>query len=394
MKGWILFNGNIRTDVDFVYRHADRMLLGQHADATVRQWRKVLLVTAAWEAREYAEGHVKEALFRIGIPSRVEGGCEQNIQNLSVYHDFVRFMQMEPEIQRAHSERQTLIRKTKEFYRRKNGSFLGLLRDQTSYVKELYPGMTLARILAHDVSPHRGRLQRLDDRELLLHYCAGDVQDTLRKIVENDDAMVRICHEIEAYFRDRSRVDENPHFIEMRDALRQRLFAANSIMVFGGNLSALLSCLQFFRLHDMFQEALWRGTSYYSVSAGSMVLAEKIIIYDDFWGDGQVRPRKEFEFFDNGLNLVTQMTLFPHCMDRIQTDDPDNLAYLAHRFSRGPCIGLNEESFLLVEPFYDAQAGITRDRFLSVGEQDGVYVFDRSGSKACRRRGEEVISGC
>jgi hypothetical protein len=69
-------------------------------------------------------------------------------------------------------------------------------------------------------------------------------------------------------------------------------------------------------------------------------------------------------------------------MDRIHTDDPDNLAYLARRFSAQLCAGLNEESFLLV----DFAAGVAR----SVGKGDGVYVFGRDGVKRRYDAGEVV----
>lgn len=390
MKGWILFNGNIRLDVDFVYRYADRINASHHVDPDVRAWRKVLLVTAAWQSNEFQEQHVKDALYRVGIPTRLMGGHEQNIQNLSVYHEFKQFLSDEPAIARAFRESSDVIVRTKEFYRRKNSEFLRILRETVKHVHELFPRTSLAEILAYDVLHKRERLRRLDDRGLLFHYCCQDVQDTLAKIVENDDAMIRICHEIEAYFRDRSRLDENPRFIAVRDRLRGRVLSANSIMVFGGNLTVLLSCLRFFRLRDAFHEALFRGTNYYSVSAGSMALAEKIIIYDDFWGDGKVGGRKEFEFFDNGLGLVSKVTLFPHCMDRIQTDDADNLAYLANRFSTTPCVGLNEDSFLLAESFEDHAMGCVRERYVSVGEKDGIYVFDRMGNKSRKDLGQEV----
>lgn len=390
MKGWIVLNGNIVVDVDIVRQYADRILESHHVDEAVRQWRKVLLITAAWKKDEYKETHVKEALTRIGIPSRYEGGFDQNLQNLAVYHEFNRLRAADPALYRQYHEKQEVIIKTKEFYRRKNNDFLRILREQTAYVKEMYPDATLAGILAYDVMRHQGDLPRFSERELLYHYYCQDIQDTLRTIVDNDEKMVRLCREIERYFRARSRVDEHPLFIRIRDELTQRILSANSIFIFGGHVGVLLNRLHFFRLHNVFREALHRGTNFYAVSAGSVVLAEKLILFDDFWGDEETRPRKEFEFFDNGLGLVDKLTVFPHCRDRIQTDDPDNLAYLAHRFSSGPCVGLNEESFLLVEPYLDEQTGRVRDRFVSSGAGDGVYVFDRSGRKLRRDKGELI----
>jgi hypothetical protein len=390
MKGWIVLNGNIVMDADVVYRNADRILQSHHVDETVRRWRKVLLITAAWKKDEYKETHIKEALSRIGIPSRVEGGYDQNIQNLAVYHEFNRLRADDPELYRQYHEKQEVVIKTKEFYRRKNSDFLRILREQTAYVKEMYPEATMADILAYDVARHQSVLPSFNERELLHHYYCEDIQDTLRAIVDNDEKMVRLCREIERYFRARSRVDEHPLFIRIRDELTRRILSANSIFIFGGHVGVLLNRLHFFRLHNVLREALQRGTNFYTVSAGSVVLSEKLILFDDFWGEGEERSRKEFEFYDNGLGLVTRITVFPHCRDRIQTDDPDNLAYLARRFSSGPCVGLNEESFLLLEPYQDEQTGRTRERYISCGEGDGVYVFDRDGRKIRRDFGEQI----
>ena len=390
MKGWILFNGNIRFDVDFVHRQRERLLRSQHVDDEVRNWRKVLLVTAAWQQAEFEESHLKEAIEEIGIPSRFEGGFDRNVQNLALYHEFERLKERAPEIYVLYHEKQEVVIRSKAFYRRKNDEYVAMLRDQTRLIRETFPGTALADILAYDVQHHQSELSHFSPGEVLFHYCCKDVQDTMASIRANDARMLEVCDEIEHYFRQRSRVDEHPLYIATRSTLRERILSANSIFLFGGNLPVLLNRLQFFRLRDVFHEALHRGTNFYTVSAGSMVLAEKIIVFDDFWGEEGSDRRKEFEFFDRGLGLVSKIALFPHCMDRIQTDDPDNLSYLAHRFSSGPCVGLNQDSFLLVETMTDEETGGVRERFLSIGERDGVYVFDRSGRKVCRRKGEEL----
>jgi hypothetical protein len=80
------------------------------------------------------------------------------------------------------------------------------------------------------------------------------------------------------------------------------------------------------------------------MSAGAMVLCERVIVYDDL-----AATRRDFQLYDRGLALVRDIQLFPHCTERIQTDDPDNLAYLARRFRHHACVGLNQRSFLLFE---------------------------------------------
>jgi hypothetical protein len=124
---------------------------------------------------------------------------------------------------------------------------------------------------------------------------------------------------------------------------------------------------------------LRRGATFFSISAGALVLCEHVVIYDNFSPDP---ARREFRLYDRGLGLVSGLQILPHCMDRIHTDDPDNLAYLARRFSSTHCVGLNEESFLLVEP--------GRPSATAVGHHDGVFVFGPDGIKRRYAFGEAI----
>ena len=140
-----------------------------------------------------------------------------------------------------------------------------------------------------------------------------------------------------------------------------------------------------FKLKGALEEALNRGTNFYAVSAGTALLCNSIILYDDYAEARRIG--RDFEFFDTGFGIVSSIQVFPHCMDRIKTDDPDNLAYLAHRFPSGACLGMNQESYLLREMVPDG-TGQEQERFTSVGDKDGVYVFDPSGRKVVKRKGE------
>src|SRR5262249_52548741 len=120
-----------------------------------------------------------------------------------------------------------------------------------------------------------------------------------------------------------------------------------------------------------------RGTQIVAMSAGAMVLCDRVIVYDD-----HAETPRDFQLFDRGLGLVRELQLFPHCMERIQTDDRDNLAYLARRFRHRVCVGLNQRSFLELD--------LAAKRATSVGPDDAVYVFDPSGEKACYRAGEAL----
>lgn len=245
----------------------------------------------------------------------------------------------------------------------------------------------MGRVLAYPVQARRRDLSSFSPRELQYHFCCQDVQHTLASIVENDARMVDVCDELDLSFFASSGVTQNPAWREHKKRLEERILSANSLFLFGGYVAVLANRLNFFKLKGAFVEALQRGTCFYAVSAGTAVLSRSIILYNDF--ADRHGGSSEFEFFDNGFGILSGVQVFPHCNDRIKTDDPENLAYLARRFQSSCCVGLNQQSFLLVEGETDSE-GHLRERFTSLGDKDGVYVFDPTGRKVVRRKGEVV----
>lgn len=377
MRGRIIFNGNIRAERDFVYKARDTLLGSRHQDEEVRQSRKVLLITAGWGEEEHQEGHLKEALREIGIPSRFRGGYDENIQNLSAHHAYLDFCRREPELAERWSKREGLIHSSRRFYLEKNAFYASQLRRTLASLKEHCPERSLAQVLA-EARQSSSPPAHFDGDRLLAHFLGLDLRDTIARLIENDDRMVELLHELDEHFVAGTGLHFNPTWLELRSALEQRILSANSIFLFGGHLGTLHRALNFFRLRDALLEALRRGASFYTVSAGSLILCERIIVYDDFAAD-----RSEFQLFDRGFGLVRRLQVFPHCMDRIQTDDPDNLCYLAYRFQNRTCVGLNQDSFLTMEA--DPEVRCT-----SAGVRDGVYVFDSSGAKVRYDLGEEI----
>lgn len=388
MKGAIVLNGNIRFETDFVYKFKDKILESIHSDPKVRETKKVLLITAAWQKNEYKESHVKESLGNIGIKSIYKDGYDKNIQNLAIYHEFNKFKAEEPDVYRFYHEKQENIIAIKEFYRKKNAKLVTLLKDQNMRIKEEFPGMTLARVMDYDVEKESATLVDKDIREHRFHYYCRDIQHTMKTIVDMDNEMVDICREIDEYFFKKSNIMENPTYERIKKKLESRILSANSIFIFGGHIAVLLNRLNFFKLKGAFLKALANGTNFYTVSAGSDVLCDKIILYG--WVDmANPEPEADFEFFDNGFGLITKITVFPHCHDRIKHDDIDTLTYLARRFKSHLCVGLDQHSFLKLETYID-DSGKMYERYMSVGKEEGVYVFDRSGEKIIKNYGEEL----
>lgn len=387
MQGSILFNGNIHFEVDFIHAFRDLIVTSGHENEAVRRSKKTLLICSAWMDDEYNEAHIKGALRSIGIPSRVEGGFDQNLQNLAAWHEWRRFEASHPEIGALYRDCLDTILEVKRFYKEKNGAFIDLLRRHTALIKQRYPGTTLADILGYNVAAGLPRIHALSPRELLFHHSCQEIQGTLAALVDSDERQARICAEVYTWFFRRSRVGDHVEYRRVRAQLVERILSSASIFIFGGSLEALFYTLRFWQLGDALKTALALGTNFYTTSAGSMILCDRIIVFDDFQEDRGL-GRMDFEFFDHGFGLVSKIRLFPHCMERVKTDDPDNLTYLAYRFEGPTCVGLNQESFLRLETY--VKEGRIYESFRSIGRGDGVYVFDPSGRKVRLDYGEEL----
>jgi hypothetical protein len=384
VRGCILFNGNIQFETDFVKMAREWLTSSRHQDQAVRTSRKVLLITAGWLEHEYEEGHVKAALNQIGLPSRFEGGYDVNLQNLGVYHAYRQFLAAEPHLAELYQRRLELIESTRNLYLQRNTFYIALLRRALRDLKERFPDLSLARVMRDVTREFTHAPAEFDGNRLLAYYMGRDIHDTIMRLVDNDDRLYELLRELDEHFVEATGLHYHPLWRTLRQELEQRILSSNSIFIFGGHLGTLHRCLTFFRLRDAMVEALRRGTCFYTVSAGSVMLCERLIIYNDF--PSELGPGLEFQMADRGLGLVRQMQVFPHCNDRIQTDDPDNLSYLAYRFQNQVCVGLNKDSFLLLE-------GAPEWKATSVGKRDGVYVFDTSGAKVRYDYGQTIPLG-
>lgn len=367
MSGRIIVNGNARAEADLIFGTRDAILNPRHQDPDVRREKTTVLVTAAWQENEHREGHIKEALYQIGMEPRHQDGFDRRVVNLSVFHAFGEFKRREPKLAALHAERDELIGRTRAVYLQKNAFYTAQMRRAFEHLKQFAPERRLSQVLAQTPDARHRIPGRFRGRELLMDFLSEDLGDTVNRLVENDNRLTRLITDLDQQFREGVGLSYNESWRELRRALVRTLLSAGTVLIFGGHLEALHRCLSFFDMRGAFVEALRRGTTFVTVSAGSLILCERIIIYDDF------AQGKEFHLFDRGFGLVRSLQIFPHCDDRIQVDDQDNLAYLAHRFGEKRCVGLNEGSYLLLEQ--------DDDKAVSLGSEDGVYVFDRSGEK-------------
>jgi peptidase E len=368
--GAILLNGNAETEAHLVRAAAPILLSSRHRDPEVAASRRVVLVTAGWADAEYEEAHVKRAINEIGLPSRHEDGHDVTLVNLSLLHDLRDLTRAAPHLAEAWLELRRVVETARTFYLDHNAHTIQLFRRTLGEAKKDDPALTVPRLAGGE--GHHGA-----GRRLLRHALSRELRHAFEALEANDDHLVDLLREVEQRAFDAAGLAYDPAWREARERLERRILSASTLLFFGGRLDLLLDALRFFRLRDALSEALRRGAQIVAMSAGAMVLCERVIIYDD-----HAATRRDFQLYDRGLGLVQDVQLFPHCMERIQTDDPDNLAYLARRFRHHVCVGLNQRSYLLFE--LDAR------RATSVGEEDGVYVFDPEGRKVCYRKGETI----
>jgi peptidase E len=378
MSGRIIVNGNARAEADLIFGTREAILNPRHQDPEVCREKTTVLVTAAWEGNEHRETHIKKALYEIGLEPRYEDGFDRRVVNLSVYHAWLEFKKREPKLAALQAERDELIGRTRSVYLQKNAFYTAQMRRAFEHLKQFEPGKLLSEVLSKSPATRHRIPGRFRGRELLMDFLSEDLGDTVNRLVENDNRLTRLITDLDQQFREGVGLSYNESWRELRGNLERTLLSAGTVLIFGGNLETLHRCLSFFDMRGAFVEALRRGTTFVTVSAGSLILCERIIIYDDF------AQGKEFHLFDRGFGLVRSLQIFPHCDDRIQVDDRDNLAYLAHRFGEKRCVGLNEGSYLLLEQDDEHKA-------VSLGSEDGVYVFDRSGDKRRYDRGEALL---
>jgi hypothetical protein len=374
MQGRLLFNGNMGSPRTFLER-VQPLLLG----AAKGQPPQVLLVTAAWGQGEYGEGGVRQALNDAGVPSAWQNGFDRRIENLCAWHTQQEYLAARPQVARVAAELAAVQEETRRFYVDKTAFHAQRVREAVRFARQrVGPQFRLGSLpLAprDEVRPDGA----VSARQLLGRALARELAHDLADLVQNDRRMMQTLAETEATLPARTGLRLDPLWQQLRSTLEARVLRADVLFLPGGDPDALLSALRFFDLKPALQETLRRGATFFSISAGSLVLCEHVVIYDNFSPDP---ARREFRLYDRGLGLVGGLQILPHCMDRIHTDDPDNLAYLARRFASRHCVGLNEESFLLVEP------GLPRAT--SVGRHDGVFVFGADGVKRRYHFGEGI----
>jgi hypothetical protein len=251
-------------------------------------------------------------------------------------------------------------------YIAENDARVASLRDGWQRAKERLEDPSMVRFLSGRAERPPGPRTR-PVSQILDEAYRGRVHRSLVSLQDADERRSRVQRDLWDHFHVAAGLEFDPLWRKLRDDLADRLLTASLVALPGGSPSRLLVGFRFFRLEGVLTEALRRGTCFFGSSAGAMALGRRVVVFHD-----KSEPRSEFQLLENGVGLVEGLQVFPHCTDRVQTQDPANLAYLHARFSDRICVGLNAGSVLDLRP----EAGQWVGR--SVGDE-AVVVFGRTG---------------
>ena len=265
-------------------------------------------VTAGWQEREAEDLELHEHL-------------EERTVNLMLYARSEEVFARDPDLFRAHRERQERLRALQELYR---------LR------------------LAHLKRAARELIGRSGDPALLEPEREAAIA-ALRELDAHHLArMRRINDEFDAAWRPL----ERPAVARQVEQIASALAGVEALAVAGGHVAILLNRLRLFGL-----DRLLGTRRVFAWSAGAMAVCERVVLFHDSPPQGQGNA----EVLEAGLGWAVGVVALPHARRRLRLDDRARVALFARRFEPALCLVLDDGGELaLGDAGYRADAGVRR----------------------------------
>lgn len=404
VEGWCFLNGNVANEEDLVRMCKDTILNPKHFDENINKSKKVLLVTAAFDkGHEHHDRHLISMFEKLSIDARWDGSFPRNIQNLSVYSMFNQFKEKEKWLYQKYTEKQDRIKAIKKDYYEKNLLYVKEVFSLCNALTEKYKNLGLYDFYYYDKYKENPefftgnlneeeKIKKFNDFDKIwssptdIEKCSN-LQNTLQHIIYKDEELFDLCKHAEIFYLEKSGVQNNPFYKEQRAELSERILSSASIFIFGGRVFVLINRLRFYKLDEVFKEALKRGTNIYGISAGSICQTEKFALTFE-----RVLPEVYTSASDFGMGLIKNLWIFPHAEDLhcIREAHRDKLSYFALRHRPGVVIGLTEKSVLLCEKYKDLIDQKIYSRYTSVGEEP-VLVFGEKGIRCDLHKFDQLI---
>ncbi|MEM8930044.1 MAG: hypothetical protein AAGE94_02650 [Acidobacteriota bacterium] len=250
----------------------------------------VAAITAGWQEREGENDELADHLDREVIDLRLHGRAEE------VFAE-------DPELFRAHRERQDKLQALQAFYRYR---------------------------LDFALEPARELMRRGSDEPELLDFQRASTIDAIKRL---DKEHLDRAAEIHEEYQRRWRPTRRPAVVAHREALEEILGRCALVAIAGGHVAVLLNRLRLFGFGE-----LLRHRPVFAWSAGAMALAERVVLFHDAPPQGAGNP----EVLDTGLGLYRGLVPLPHARARLRLSDPVRVALFARRFEPDMCVPLDE----------------------------------------------------
>jgi hypothetical protein len=213
----------------------------------------------------------------------------------------------DPDLFRAHRERQSRLQELQRLYRLRLGHALDALRDL-------------------DTASAGPRLLTTERRAALA---------AIRTLDRHHLRRIRRQHQ---RFNQRWSPARHEGLAAQRAELAEIIAASHVVLLTGGHVALLMARLRLFDLGP-----LLAGIPLIAWSAGAMVLTERIVAFHDNPPQGSNDP----ELLDQGLGLVPRVVCLPHARHRLRLDDRDRVAVFAARFAPARCVTLDQGARLI-----------------------------------------------
>jgi len=257
----------------------------------------VAAITAGWQEREREDQELHDHL-------------DERTVNLELYARAERVAERDPELARAHGERQRRLKRLQQLYR---------LR--------LDPAMTTCAALA------REPMDDADARE--------DLEEAIEQVRSLDATHLRRISEIHAAFEARWKPSERDAVRVEREQIARLMDESTAVAIAGGHVAVLLNRLRQFGI-----ASLLGGRAVFAWSAGAMAISERVVLFHDMPMHGSGWP----EVLDEGLAVVKGVVPLPHAHRRLRLDDGARVSLMARRFAPALCAALDDGASLVVRP--------------------------------------------
>lgn len=251
------------------------------------------MITAGWQEREPEDDELAAHL----------GG---NAVNLRLHARGNDLFAKDPELHKAHRERQVLLRHLQEVYR--------IRLDHASEAE-------------HEVA-HYDMPERMRDEV---------IGTSIEAIKALDTWHLEKCASVRQEFDERMKLDSREELQRHREDIARDLEGCAAVAIAGGHVALLVNRLFLFGLDKLIGDR-----AVFAWSAGAMAVTERIVLFHDDPPQGHIAR----QVLDVGLGIVPKTVVFPNPERRLDLKATERIAVLARRFAPATCLVLPDRSYV------------------------------------------------